>query len=520
MTTDQILSKAGLGYVLVKDGLTADVEEALRRTGEIVNGNGVDPVTRLAVKSRTIDILKHGKIQGASELVKAALSPPKKAETNGKSIVPTEPEPWPDPVNGSELLDEITGWISGYVFTAGESVDAITLWAVSTWFVESIYFAPLLSILSPTKQAGKTLIIDLLEWICRKPVRTSGVGITPAVIFRLNEDSQPTFLVDEAEKLAGKNSDEGIIGLLNEGYRRGGKVHRCGDKSNQFKVEEFDAFGFRLLASIKPLWDTILDRSIVIRMTRKPRNQNIRRFKAQEVQAEGSILAQKILRFVNDNTKDLQALLAETPQPKSLSDRGCDNWSPLFAVAQLAGDDWLKRALSSAKALNNAAEDEDRAEKLIHDIHRIFKKEKCPEAIKSGDLKERLDELESSPWGDYGGGKGISTNKLAALLRPFEVRPRQGWTQNGNNTRGYWLKDLIKLFEVYIPPSELLEVLEPNIDRGFSDSQGVREDEPPNTSKTPENLANTGFLTPLTVPEGDTEEKKENTPEQHIEGDL
>ena len=69
ISTDEIISKAGLGFVLVKDGLTVDVEEALRRLGKIVSGNGVDPITRLSVRSRVIEILKSGKIQGATQLV-------------------------------------------------------------------------------------------------------------------------------------------------------------------------------------------------------------------------------------------------------------------------------------------------------------------------------------------------------------------------------------------------------------------------------------------------------------------
>ena len=94
-TTNDILKEAGLGYVLVEGGLTADVEEALRKVGEIVNENGVDPVTRLSVRSRAIEILKSGKIQGASELVKAAMSKPQESETNGKGQYQTCITPTP-----------------------------------------------------------------------------------------------------------------------------------------------------------------------------------------------------------------------------------------------------------------------------------------------------------------------------------------------------------------------------------------------------------------------------------------
>ena len=499
-----------------------DIDSVLRSIS--LNLHGVDPLKRAGVSAAAVKKLKDLHVESAGQLIRAALRVNDKqeddGESKGKGVVPTDPDLWPDPVNGSELLDEITNWVSGYVSARRESVEAMAVWAVSTWFVESTYFAPILCILSPTKQTGKTLIIDLLEWICRKPVRTSGIGITPAVIFRLNEQSQPTFLVDEAEKLSGKNADESIIGLLNVGYRRGGKVHRCGDKSTQFKVEEFDAFGFRLLVSIRPLWDTILDRSIVIRMTRKPRNQDMRRFKAQEVQAEGSVLARKILRFSNDHIKDFQDLQNNTPRPKWLSDRGCDNWSPLFAVAHLAGDDWLKRALDSAKSLSDTAEEGDRAEKLIHDIYRIFKEGSWPEVIKSGDLVENLNKIESSPWGDYKKGKGLTPHKISAMLRPFGIKPEQHRDRNGKTVRGYWLKDLKETFERYIPSSEVVQVVQPNNDGAFSDSQSGTGNEPCTTSKTPETRATTELSHLYHSGRGDKEEKTEKAPEQHVEVDL
>jgi len=344
----------------------------------------------------------------------------------GKGVMEEQKlEPWLESVDGDELLTEIKNWIADYVFIPGESVDAMALWSVATWFVESTYFAPLLTILSPTMGSGKTLILDLLEWLCRGSVRTAGVGITPAVIFRLNEKRKPTFLIDEAEKLSGKNANMEIIGLLNEGYRRGGKVHRCGDKSVNFEVEEFDAFGFRLLASTKVLWGTLMDRSILIRISRKPRGEKMRRFDGLKVKDEGLLLARKILRFAQDNLKNFEALQRTTPRPQWLADRACDNWSPLFTVAELAGNDWPEKAVSSAKLLCASAEDSDSAEQLIHDTHRVFADQEWPEVIKSGDLVEALNKIESSPWGEYGRGKGLTTHKIAHQ-EPKAVLPPGG----------------------------------------------------------------------------------------------
>lgn len=41
----------------------------------------------------------------------------------------------------------------------------------------------------------------------------------------------------------------------------------------------------------------------------------------------------------------------------------------------------------------------------------------------STDLVEKLNEMEDAPWPDMRKGKGLSTHKLASLLKDFEVAP-------------------------------------------------------------------------------------------------
>ena len=87
---------------------------------------------------------------------------------------------------------------------------------------------------------------------------------------------------------------------------------------------------------------------------------------------------------------------------------------------------------------------------------KIFKQEGNPEAIKSGDLADALNELEGSPWGDYKSGNGISKHKMAYMVKPFHTKsPRQSRNSAGEPIRGYWLEDFKDTFERYPePPSE------------------------------------------------------------------
>lgn len=368
-------------------------------------------------------------------------------------------EPWPQPVEGADLLDALCSWFIRYAVFLEGAPEAITVWDVATWFRDEVYFAPILALLSPTKGSGKTTVLDLLRRIVSRPHFTSGFGATPATIFRLNHEQHPTFLIDEAERL---KSDRDLITLLNDGYRKGARVSRCvGD--GDYKVRTYDAFGFRAVASIGRLWDTITDRSIVIPMLKKPRDAEVARFNAA-TDKEGNDLSRKIRRWTDDNRKRFRKALEEVERPQWLEDRECDNWAALFAIAQLAGGDWPDRIRSSARRLaRRPGEDGDPGERLILDVHDVFRSRGYPEAMKSGDLASKLAEIETSPWGEERGGKGISAYNLAKRLKPFGISPRQA-RADGDKLRGYWLEDLRPVFECYLPHAEVGQLGQPSND--------------------------------------------------------
>lgn len=359
-----------------------------------------------------------------------------------------------EPADGAELLEKLARWVRSYVWLPGGAADAIALWVVATWCVEEIYMAPILSVLSATKQCGKTTLRDLLQHVVRRPHPTSGVGVTPAVFFRLNESIRPTFLIDEAEKLGGRNVNTELVGLLNDGYRKGATVYRC--EANTHKVQSFDAFGFRALFAIRDLWDTVLDRSILLRLERKPRDAKLRRFRARTVEKEGRELGERVQGWA----EGLLATIAEeeerAPQPQWLSDRACDNWASLFAIASLAGEPWPERALYAAKTLSvPGGADGDVNERLLRDVYEIFTEARFPEVVNSTDLAKELNDLETSSWGDMRGGQGISVSGLAKRLGAFRVKPHQARATDGVKLRGYWLGDLENVFRRYFPGAEV-----------------------------------------------------------------
>jgi 5S rRNA maturation endonuclease (ribonuclease M5) len=94
-----------------------------------------------------------------------------------------DPEPWPDTVDGVDLLDEITSTIRRYVVMDEHSADAAALWVLHTHALDAAYITPRLSISSPEMRCGKTTLLDLLQTMAARPL--SVANITTATLFRV-----------------------------------------------------------------------------------------------------------------------------------------------------------------------------------------------------------------------------------------------------------------------------------------------------------------------------------------------
>ena len=411
-------------------------------------------------------------------------------ELHGNPITLDDPEPWWSAVDGSSLVEEVAALIQSLIYLPASAVDAIVAWVLATHCVDHLYFAPILTVWSPTKGCGKSTLFDVLNWLVRRGFLTSGPGVTAATVFRLNDAHRPTMLIDEAEKLGGRNANTELIGLLNNGYRRGGVMSRCVDVGSDYKVQAFDAFGFRALNSIRPLWDTIMDRSIEVRIERKPRSVQLSRFNARLLEPQCRRLARKIHRWASDHGVEVGEAEADAQRPGWLPDRPCDNWSPLFAVGAVIGDGWEDRILDAARALVVSNQEADRHEHLIHDVRRVFSDRNAPEAISSPDLVEALNQLDESRWGDERQGKGITPHSLARRLASFGVKPRQGRIPGVEKLRGYWAIDMESVWERYPEVGQPGQV---NNDDTFSSFQSGTATAPCPASEPAETRTNKGM---------------------------
>src|SRR6185369_5957420 len=198
-------------------------------------------------------------------------------------------------------------------------------------------------------------------------------------------------LLDEVDSYL--TQAEELRGLLNAGHKRGACAYRCEGEGNA--VRAFKAFAPAALAGIGTLPGTLHDRSICIGLLPAEAEELGARFDSLHTQVE-TVLCRKLARWVRDNFAALQS--CDPILPPGAFNRLADNWLPLFAIAQVAGGDWPRRALEAFDHLTGQGDqDEVLAAKLLADIRQIFTQ--CgQDRIASTQLLDRLRELPGRPW--------------------------------------------------------------------------------------------------------------------------
>ena len=346
-----------------------------------------------------------------------------------ESITPPWPEPWPEPVTLKEALDATLEAIHRHVVLAKEAAVATALWTLWTYGVDRSPtgpagdIAPFLTIVSPVRRCGKTQLLSVLAYLCPRVIPVS--NISPSALFRLVEAEKPTLLIDEGDAFLKDN--EPLRCLLNASHRRDGAyVVRSVEGDRDFAPRKFSVWAPKALAMIGSPASTIEDRSIIIKLQRKRRDEVVERLNAAAAERLREI-ARRLMAAVTPEVR--AAMYAADPEiPAVLNDRQSDNWRSLLSLADLAGGHWPTLARQAAVVLSGAeGETEDLGVRLLLDCVAIFD---ADDELPARALADRLGELPESPWPTYRYGKPISADQVGRMLRRFGIKPRK--TKTGN----------------------------------------------------------------------------------------
>ena len=383
-------------------------------------------------------------------------------------------EPWPDPVDGAALLDELVEIVERHTITADHVPQTVALWIAFSYLIDVVRVAPILAITSPEKRCGKTTLLALLVVLVRKALPAA--NITPAAVFRAIELWRPTLLIDEADTFI-KASDE-LRGVVNSGHTRASAfvIRTVGDNHEPRK---FSTWGAKSIAMIGRLPDTLADRSIPVIMRRKLPGEKVDRLRGHPFEDT----RRKLARFALDRAEIIRR--AEPEIPQALNDRAGDNWEPLLSIADAAGHHWPATAQAAALALSGAEhETESLRTMLLSDMRRLLMEHK---ALSSTEMAEKLSEMEDRPWPEFGrSGKPITPTKVAQLVAAFAIKPERLNDLPGHTrgTRGYRLESAANVFERYLPPVQSVAVSQANNHGHSGDSQSVATGNAETLSKT------------------------------------
>jgi len=358
----------------------------------------------------------------------------------------------PDRPSGGDLvLQKIEKFLARFVCYPSEAARvAHVLWIVHTWMMPAWESTPRIAFLSPEPGSGKSRALEVTEPLVPRPVHA--VNTTPAYLFRkvADEAGPPTILYDEIDTVFGPRAkdNEDTRGMLNAGHRKGATAGRCVIRGKNVETEELEAYCAVALAGLDDLPDTIMTRSVVVRMRRRAPGERVEPWRLRINGPEAEELAGEIRGWTAKVA--LQAGESWPEMPAGVEDRDADVWEALLAVADLAGGDWPERARVSAVTLVTASKDRTPSigVMLLRDLRSIFGTET---RMSTENILTTLNDLDESPWATIRRGDPLDARGLSNRLGKYGIKPAQ-WREGADRHRGYLAADLTDAWERYLPP--------------------------------------------------------------------
>jgi len=354
--------------------------------------------------------------------------------------------PWPDPVNGVELANELVSTFRKYNILPEHGYEAAALWVMQTYVYNSFRILAKLLVWSPEKRCGKTTMLEVLESCVNSGHMISNT--TGPALFRLIEAQDAvTLILDEADRYIRSNED--LVSIINSGHsRRSASVIRTEQRDGRLSPVIFSTWAPQVIGMIGKPDGTIIDRSISLGLQRSPNALATPKVPI-DLFEQNSDLRRKLKRWGEDHSESLRAITPDIPEVSNT--RAMDNWGPLLSIADELDGDWSLNAREAMLALegDETHSEESQGVMLLQDIQKAFDGA-GRDRMHTSDLIESLAANEERPWADFSRGKPISPRALSDQLKLFQVRSSQ-IKIGGKNRNGYVQADFENAFKSYLP---------------------------------------------------------------------
>lgn len=330
-------------------------------------------------------------------------------------------------------LDAISAFVRRFVVFGDEAqADVIALWILHTWAFDGAYATPYLYVNSAEPQSGKTRVLEVCELLARNSYSTGSGSV--AAMFRLIEDQSVTLFLDEVDAIFSGAANEELRGMLNMGYKQGGKVTRFDGRD----VVAFNVFCPKMLVGIDnaQMPDTLKDRCIPITLKRKKTSQEVERFVPRKIQADADALKKEIEQWATKNIE--RVMTAADPKViDGISDRSFEIAEPLLVLARVAGGAAAeKRAIAALHTLLAG-----KKPALSLGIQTL---QAAREMFAQGD---GVDRIASAALAAH---MGFSPKKLGVVLAAYEIKPDTVRFASGEKLKGYLRVNFADAWERYL----------------------------------------------------------------------
>jgi Protein of unknown function (DUF3631) len=353
-----------------------------------------------------------------------------------------------DQRRGQMVLRQVHDFLGRFVsYPSKEAHDAHALWIAHTHLMDHWDSTPRIAFLSPEPMSGKSRALEVTALLVPNPV--ASINVTPAYLFRKisSEDGLPTVLYDEIDTVFGPKAkdNEEIRGVLNAGHHRGATAGRCVVHGKTVTTEELPAYCAVALAGLGWLPDTILTRSIIVRMRRRAPGETVEPFRRRIHPPQAAPLYSALETWARG------VLTIVWPDlPPEIQDRDADVWESLIAIADIVGGSWPERSRKAAVALVAASRDAEPSLgiRLLADAKTVFAD---ADTVPTKTLLRDLIDLPESPWGDMR-GKPLDERGLAKRLRQYGIKSANIKLDGGSVAKGYRHGDFHDAWSRYLPP--------------------------------------------------------------------
>jgi putative DNA primase/helicase len=358
-----------------------------------------------------------------------------------------EVEPWPEPLDARALLDEVEAQFRRYIVVHNESAAvAIALWVCFAWCHEVATYSPILVIQGADTGTAKTNASKVTALLTPRALVIAEPRA--ATLYRLVDRYHPTLIVDDADKLLPRLPD--LAHIVKVSWTRGTRIPRVDARTGE--IHYYDPFcpkllnGIDLTAHLDPATQR---RCITASLLPKLAGEKVATFRHAIRDESFLTLRRKLKRWCSDNMSALAS--ADPAMPEALDDGQQMNWELLLAVADLAGGNWPARARAAAITLTRERDEPSPGKRLLAVLRAVFRTHGG--LLTSPQAEQLVGAGGDGEWANYKDkGRPINKWEIAALLKPYGIRPGVIHPRGRPADRGYDVSWFETAFRHYLAP--------------------------------------------------------------------